>query len=198
MPVVCSNTFPKLIPIGNTIRKVYADLSSFYQIAEGEGQGFTFDFHIERFCRVFHHHPAHLIGALELLTRAGYIHFSTEDENSSRVMFLVTRDELYGVGDLTPADDLLLSAMMRTLGVFFADYITIREDELAEVCHTTPQLIYTNSCSVSHVIAFSITFLIRLVRKSPTSIVVLTNVTSKYLAIFTKCVATSVSSACRR
>ena len=124
------------------IRKVYADLSSFYQIAEGEGQGFTFDFHIERFCRVFHHHPAHLIGALELLTRAGYIHFSTEDENSSRVMFLVTRDELYGVGDLTPADDLLLSAMMRTSGAFFADYITIREDELAEVCHTTPQLIY--------------------------------------------------------
>ena len=90
--------------------------ASFYQIAEGEAEGRTFDFNIDRFCRTFHHYPTVAVSALQLLTRAGYIHFSLEDENSSRVMFLVRRDELYDIDYLSPDEEELLNALMRQNG----------------------------------------------------------------------------------
>ncbi len=124
------------------IRKVYADLSSFYQIAEGEAEGRTFDFNIERFCRVFHHFPVTLVSALNLLTRAGYLHFSLEDENSSRVVFLLRRDELYGVDYLDKEEEQLLNALMRQNGGLFTDYVTVNEGLLGEQCGFTPEQVY--------------------------------------------------------
>lgn len=133
---------PQMFPERAYIRRVYNDLASFYQIAEGEAEGRTFDFHIERFCRVFRHFPVTLVSALNLLTRAGYIHFSLEDENSSRVMFLVNREELYGVDYLDASEEKLLNVLMRSNGGFFTDYVTIEEDRLGEMCGMTVEQVY--------------------------------------------------------
>lgn len=133
---------PQMFPERAYIRKVYTDLASFYQIAEGEAEGRTFDFNIGRFCHVFHHFPVTLVSALNLLTRAGYIHFSLEDENSSRVMFLVTREELYNVNYLDKDEERLLNVLMRTNGGFFTDYVTIEEDRLGEMCGMTAEQVY--------------------------------------------------------
>lgn len=124
------------------IRNVYADLSSFYQIAEGEAEGRTFDFDIVRFCRVFHHHSVRLISALNLLTQAGYIQFCMEDENSSRVIFLVRRDELYDINYLNAHEERLLNALLRSDGAFFIDYVTVEEDRLGEDCDLTAEEVY--------------------------------------------------------
>lgn len=140
---------PQTFPDRDYIRKVYADLASFYQIAEGEAEGRTFDFNIDRFCRTFHHYPTVAVSALQLLTRAGYIHFSLEDENSSRVMFLVRRDELYDIDYLSPDEEELLNALMRQNGGFFVDYVAIEEDRLADTCNTTPAKVYDTLCALT-------------------------------------------------
>lgn len=140
---------PQTFPDRDYIRKVYADLASFFQIAEGEAEGRTFDFNIDRFCQTFHHYPTVAVSALQLLTRAGYIHFSLEDENSSRVMFLVRRDELYDIDYLSPEEEELLNALMRQNGGFFVDYVAIEEDRLAETCHTTAPKVYETLCALT-------------------------------------------------
>lgn len=137
-----SARIPQTFPERDYIRKVYADLSSFYQVAEGEAEGRTFDFSIDRFCRVFHHYPVQLVSALNLLTQAGYIHFSLEDEHSSRVIFLVRRDELYDIKYLSPAEERVLNALMRSNGAFFIDYVTIEEDRIGEQCNMTADEVY--------------------------------------------------------
>ena len=119
-------------PDRDYVRRVYTELAYFFQVAEGEAEGRTFDFDIDRFCRVFRHYPANLIGALNLLTQAGYIHFSLEDGRSARAMFLVDREQLYYVRDLTPEQDRVINAMLRSDGGFFVDYVPIEEDRLAE------------------------------------------------------------------
>lgn len=124
------------------IRRVYTELASFFQVAEGEGEGRTFDFDIARFCTVFKHFPTVLVSALNLLTRAGYIHFEPEGDNSARMMFLVTRDDLYQIHYMTAAEERLLNAIMRTNGGYFADYVPIVEDELAQTCGMTPDEVY--------------------------------------------------------
>lgn len=140
---------PQTFPDRAYIRKVYADLSSFFQVAEGEAEGRTFDFNIDKFCRTFKHHPIMLVSALHLLTRAGYIHFSLEDANTSRVMFLVCRDELYGINYLNADEEQLLNMLMRQSGGLFADYVTIDESQLAERCNLTSQQVYEKLCHLT-------------------------------------------------
>ncbi len=133
---------PQTFPDREYIRKVYGDLANFFQIAEGEAEGRTFDFDMARFSRVFKHYPVVLVSALNLLTQAGYIHFAIEDENSSRVMFLVRRDELYNVDYLDADEERLLNALMRSNGGFFTDYVTVEENRLGEACGLTAQQVY--------------------------------------------------------
>ncbi len=133
---------PQTFPERNYIRKVYGDLASYFQIAEGEAEGRTFDFNLERFCQVFKHFPVTLVSALNLLTRAGYIHFSLEDEHSSRLMFIVRRDELYQVDYITESEERILYSLMRTNGGFFTDYVGIEEDRIAQQCGLTAEQVY--------------------------------------------------------
>lgn len=137
-----SSRIPQAFPERQYIRRVYEELASFFQIAEGEAEGRTFDFNINRFCHTFHHYPVQLVSALQLLTRAGYIHFSLEDENSSRAIFLVERNELYGINYLTLAEERVLNALMRSNGSFFTDYVAIEEDRIGEYCGMTADEVY--------------------------------------------------------
>ena len=133
-----SQTFPER----DYIRRVYSELASFFQVAEGEGDGRTFDFDIDRFCRVFKHFPTVLVSALNLLTRAGYIHFRLEDDSTARMMFLVTREDLYSINYIDADEERLLNAIMRTYGGYFADYVPLEEDRLAQMCDMTPDEVY--------------------------------------------------------
>ena len=133
-----SQTFPER----SYIRRVYSDLASFFQIAEGDAEGRTFDFDIDRYCRVFKHFPIMLVSALNLLSRAGYIHFSMEGETGSRIMFLVRRDELYGIDYLDPHEERVLNALLRTHCGFFSDYVPVEEDRIAEECHLSREEVY--------------------------------------------------------
>ena len=133
-----AQTFPEK----DYIRKVYTDLSSFFQIGEGEAEGRTFNFNTERFCRVFHHFPVLLESALNLLTQAGYIHYNPEGENTSRVIFILQRDELYNVHYLNREEDSVLNALLRINGGFFADYVPIEEERLGELCNMSGEKVY--------------------------------------------------------
>ncbi len=133
---------PQTYPDRDYVKRVYTDLASFLQIAEGEGEGHTYDFDFDRFCRVFRHHPVALLSALNLLTQSGYIHFSLEDDRDARVIFLVERDELYNVRDLTPQQDAVLNALLRSSGALFVDYVPIEEDRLAERCGYTTEVVH--------------------------------------------------------
>lgn len=136
-------------PERDYIRRVYLEIASFLQVGEGEGEGRTFIFDMAKFCRVFHHYPAILVGALNLLTQAGYIHFSIENNHSSRMMFLVTREELYDIHFMSVEEEQLLNVAMRTIGGFFADYMEIEEDRLAQACGRTRDEVYEMLCHLS-------------------------------------------------
>ncbi|MDD7079939.1 MAG: RecQ family ATP-dependent DNA helicase [Prevotella sp.] len=132
----------QMFPERDYIRRVYSELASFFQVAEGEGEGNTFDFDIERFCRVFKHFPTNLVSALHLLTRAGYIHFDMEGDNTARMMFLVTREDLYHIHYIDNDEERLLNAIMRNAGGYFADYVPLDEEELANICGFTHDEVY--------------------------------------------------------
>ncbi len=125
------------------IRKVYEDLGSFFQLAVGDGLDVTYEFNIARFCQNFKAYPTLVVGALQILTQAGYINYREEDTARSRVLFLTQRDKLYSLNGLAPLTEKIISAILRTTTGIFSEYATIYENDIAEQVGTTPQEVYT-------------------------------------------------------
>lgn len=124
------------------IRSVYEHLAYFYQIGVGSGSGHTFSFQIEKFCNIYKFFPIQTHSALKILQRAGYLDYDVSPDNSARVIFLLGRNELYRLRDLTPHEDALITTLLRNYGGLFTDYSYIDEGLVAQQSGLTEQQIY--------------------------------------------------------
>ena len=147
-----SDSFPEK----DYIRQVYEHLAYYYQIGVGSGYGHTFEFNIDKFCHNFHHFPIQVDSALKILQRAGYIEYTEEQDNQARVMFTVSRNDLYRLENNSPNEDRIITALLRSYGGLFTDYNYIDEDYLATVTQLQPQQVYLTLKSLSqrHILHF--------------------------------------------
>lgn len=113
------------------IKDVYEHLQYYYQMAMGDGQGCVRAFNIEDFCRKFKYFPVPVDSALKLLTQAGYLEYTDEQDNASRLLFTVRRDELYKLKGLDEKTDKLIRTALRSYTGLFTDYTFIDEGSLA-------------------------------------------------------------------
>lgn len=122
-----SDTFPEK----DYIKDVYEHLQYYYQMAMGDGQGCVREFNIEDFCRKFKYFPVPVDSALKLLTQAGYLEYTDEQDNASRLLFTVQRDELYKLKGMDEKADKLIQTVLRSYTGLFTDYTFIDESSLA-------------------------------------------------------------------
>lgn len=141
-----SEQFPKK----EYIRTVYDHLAYFFQIAIDTGEGQSFDFDINKFCVTFKHYPSHLLAALSILQRAGYIQFNQDQEYQPRVKFLVSRDRLYRHEALTPIEEKVIETMLRNYGNLFADFGFVEIGFIAIKAELTDDQVHTALKSLSH------------------------------------------------
>ena len=118
-------------PPRDYIREVYEHLAYYYQIAVGDGYGVSREFNIEEFCQRFRHFPIRVHSALQILQRAGYIDYDEEADHQARVRFLVSRDDLYRLHQVSPDEERVIVALLRNYGGLFADYGYIDEGIVA-------------------------------------------------------------------
>ena len=143
-------------PPKDDIRLIYEHLAYYYQIATGDGYGVAHEFNIEEFCLRFHHFPIQVNSALHILERAGYIEYDEEANNEARVRFLVGRDDLYRLNQVSPEEEKVIISLLRNYGGLFADYGYIDENIVAQQAGiTTPQCYdILKSLSQRHLISF--------------------------------------------
>ena len=123
-----SDTFPEK----DYIRKVYEDINFYYQMAMGDGLGCTFAFNLDEFCHNFKHFPVQTDSALKILTRAGYLEYTDEQDNASRIMLTLTKEELYRIHEQNADTEKLIRILLRTYTGLFTDYAYINEELLAK------------------------------------------------------------------
>lgn len=140
-----SDTFPEK----SYIRKIYEDINFYYQMAMGDGRGCTFAFNIDEFCRNFKHFPVQTDSALKILTRAGYLEYTDEQDNASRIMFTITKEELYRIREQNEDTEKLLRILLRSYTGLFTDYAYISEDNLSTRSGLSKQQIYETLLSLS-------------------------------------------------
>ena len=113
------------------VARVYEHLGYFFELPIGAGTGKRFEFNMDEFCHTYRFFPVPVQSALQLLTRAGYIDYQESDDGISRLLFLVGRNELYALHHLAPAEEAVVTALLRNYGGLFSDYVPIREDVVA-------------------------------------------------------------------
>ena len=140
-----SDTFPEK----DYIRTVYEHLNYYYQMAMGDGYGCTREFNIDEFCRNFKHFPIQVDSALKILMRAGYLEYTDEQDNNSRLMFTLTKEELYRIHETSPETEKLINVILRSYTGVFTEYAYINEETLSLRTGMTRQQVYDTLISLT-------------------------------------------------
>ncbi len=129
-------------PAKEYILQVYEHLQYYYQMAMGDGFQCIREFNLEEFCRKFKYFPVPVDSALKILTQAGYLEYTDEQDNASRILFTIRRDELYKLREMGTEAETLIQTILRSYTGVFTDYAYISEDTLAIRTGLTRQQIY--------------------------------------------------------
>ncbi len=141
-----TDTFPDK----DYIREVYDHLAYYYQIGVGSGYNAMFEFSVDKFCHIYKHFPIKTESALRILERAGYINYIEEQDNASRLMFRIGRDELYRFRNDSPEEEKLIITLMRTYSGMFSDYVFIDESLIAHKLGIDSHQVYMQLKSLAH------------------------------------------------
>ena len=133
---------PDTFPEKEYIKDVYEHLQYYYQMAMGDGLDCVREFNIEDFCRKFKYFPVPVDSALRILTQAGHLEYTAEQDSTSRILFTIRRDELYRLREMGEDMDRLIQAVLRSYTGVFTDYTYINEDSLAIRTGLTRRQIY--------------------------------------------------------
>lgn len=136
-------------PLPEFIREVYDNLCYYYTMALGDGLNCTFEFALADFCHKYHLPVLPTDSALRILTRMGYIDYVEEMEYSSRLCFIVGRDDLYRIYNLSDELDRLITALLRNYSGLFSDFVFIDERYLARLLGVTRHHLYELLVSLS-------------------------------------------------
>lgn len=123
----------KGFPEKTYIKKVYEALGNFFQIAEGGGNGYSFEFDMDVFVQNFNLDYVQTASALEILQIGGYLECTTDVNTRSRLCFSVPRDVLDSYFPENEFTERLLVILMRKYAGIFTRHVFIDEQYLAEM-----------------------------------------------------------------
>lgn len=143
-------------PEKDYIRSVYEHLAFYYEIGVGSGMDASFQFDIDKFCHTYRFFPIQVDSALRILQRAGYLDYDTDPDTKARVLFLLNREELYRLKNVTPIEEAVITSILRNYGGLFTDYCYIDEAFIAQQTELNQHQVYValKSLNLQRIISF--------------------------------------------
>ena len=136
------NTFEKEFPSIELIQSTYNYLGAYLNVAIGDGKEASFVFNIFDFCRRIKLPLTTVQSIFKLLNLNGYITLVEDSEHPARLMFTITRDELYNVKMQNEKEEDILRAILRLYTGVFSEFRPIDEMEIASSAKRTPQEVH--------------------------------------------------------
>jgi ATP-dependent DNA helicase RecQ len=124
------------------IKDVYEALCNYLNVPEGSGKDNVFDFSMADFVSKYRLPVIETFNALNFLQREGYVEFTEEINNPSRVHFIVGRDDLYKFQVANEAFDSFIKLLLRSYTGMFSEFVPINEDMLARKSAMTRDSVY--------------------------------------------------------
>lgn len=126
------NRITRDFPEKKYIKQVYECLGNYFQIAEGSGQGYAFEFDPEVFVKNFELDYSRTLSAIHILQVGGYIECTTDIHSRSRICFLMSREKLNEFVPENEYEEKVLVVLMRKYPGIFTQYVYVSEAYLTE------------------------------------------------------------------
>ncbi len=123
--------FKQDFPPLEQVKEIYERVCSYLQIGIGDGAGASVLFNIYEFCAREHLYAGTVQSALKLLQQNGYLTLTDAQDHPARVMFCVSRDDLYKLRVKRDDLDHFIRTLLRIYNGVFTDFRPIDEGELA-------------------------------------------------------------------
>ena len=123
--------FEQEFPPLEKIKDIYERVCSYLQVGIGDGAQASFLFNIHDFCAREHLYSGTVVSALKLLQQNGYMTLTDAQENPARIMFCVSRDDLYKLRVVRNDLDHFIRTVLRLYDGVFTDFRPIDEQEIA-------------------------------------------------------------------
>ena len=123
--------FEQEFPPLEKVKDIYESVCSYLQVGVGDGGEASFLFNIHDFCAREHLYSGTVLSALKLLQQNGYMTLTDAQDNPARVMFCVSRDELYKLRVQRDELDHFIRTLLRLYNGVFTEFRPIDEGELA-------------------------------------------------------------------
>lgn len=123
--------FESEFPPVEQVKDIYDKLCNYLQVAIGEGKHYSCAFNMYEFCSRYRLFRGSVHNALKLLQQNGYLVYTEEEENPARLMFCVSRDDLYSTRVQRDDLDHILRTILRLYTGVFHDFRPIDIQEIA-------------------------------------------------------------------
>ena len=137
-------------PERDFILRVYEALGNYYQVAVGFGLDTVHDFMLNQFCASYKCPLLQTHHALKILELSGYIEYTEEIDNASRLLFTSSKEDLYKTLHQDKKTDDIIQAILRSYTGLFADFSYINEALIATRASVTQQEVYDTLIGLSH------------------------------------------------
>ncbi len=150
------------------IKDIYEALCNYLQIPLGGGKNSVFDFNMADFVSKFRLPVIETFNSLQFLQREGYVEFTEEINNPSRVHFVVGRDDLYKFQVANESFDGFIKLLLRSYSGMFTEFVAINEESLAKKAAITREVVY------QYLVKLSSMNIIRFIPGKKTALVIFT------------------------
>ena len=162
------DTIRKKYPGIEKIKDIYEALCNYLQVPLGSGKDSVFDFNMYDFVAKYRLPVIETYNSLQFLQREGYMEFTEEINNPSRVHFIVSRDDLYKFQVANESFDGFIKLLLRSYTGMFSEFVPVNEEALSRKSAATRDTIYQYLVKLS---SFNI---IRYIPGKKTSLVIFT------------------------
>jgi ATP-dependent DNA helicase RecQ len=150
------------------IKDTYEALCNFLMVPLGAGKDNVFDFSMAEFVSRYRLPVIETFNSLAFLQREGYMEFTEEINNPSRVHFIVGRDDLYKFQVANESFDGFIKLLLRSYTGMFTEFVAINEESLARKTALTRDAVY------QYLVKLSSMNIIRYIPGKKTSLVIFT------------------------
>lgn len=137
-----SQSLTKKFPPVEKIKDVYEAICNYLQVPLGSGKENVFDFRFSDFVSRYRLPVIETVNSLQFLQREGYMEFTEEIDNPSRVHFVVSRDDLYKFQVANEAFDSFIKLLLRSYTGMFSGFVPVNEDDLSRKTGATRDTVY--------------------------------------------------------
>ncbi len=132
----------KKFPPIEKIKDIYEALCNFLQVPIGSGKETVYDFNMAELVSKYRLPVIETYNSLQFLQREGYLEFTEEINNPSRVHFTVGRDDLYKFQVANESFDGFIKLLLRSYTGMFTEFVPINEEMLSRKSGATRDTIY--------------------------------------------------------